>query len=189
MSCKIILGIAILGATCVTLSTVGDAFAGCQCRPAVAQIFEGVGVIVLVRGGGHFAAPRGGAHRVAGNAGARRGGAHATRRIGRASARHRGGHPNVARGVGNTDVGRDDNVRVDRPTTVGVGAAVGAGGVWQRPANYWWRAGGAVVAGAAIGFIDAAAAGAYATSPAPSDNSCWYYTNGSKTEGFWDVCP
>ncbi|HZA33877.1 MAG TPA: hypothetical protein VE505_03060, partial [Vicinamibacterales bacterium] len=44
---------------------------------------------------------------------------------------------------------------------------VPAGG-WYRPPSYWWRPGAAVAAGAALGFVTAAAATAYATSPAPA---------------------
>jgi len=63
-----------------------------------------------------------------------------------------------------------------------------AGG-WYRPPAYWWRPGAAVAAGAALGFVTAAAATAYATSPAPAAGQCWYYTNPQRTQGFWDVCP
>ncbi|MBQ0819856.1 hypothetical protein HPT29_000090 [Microvirga terrae] len=65
---------------------------------------------------------------------------------------------------------------------------VPAGG-WYRPSSYWWRPGAAVAAGAALGFVTAAAATTYATSPAPAAGYCWYYTNSQRTQGFWDVCP
>jgi hypothetical protein len=46
---------------------------------------------------------------------------------------------------------------------------------------------GRLVAGVAIGtVIAAAAAGAAPTPPAP--NLCWYWTNPSKTNGYWDYC-
>jgi hypothetical protein len=77
--------------------------------------------------------------------------------------------------------------------TVARGGAVVRPGVarpgrWVRPANYYWRPGGAIAAGAAIGFVAAATAAAYAGSP-PAPGYCWYYTDPSKTQGFWDVCP
>jgi hypothetical protein len=59
---------------------------------------------------------------------------------------------------------------------------------WVRPAHYWWRPGGAIVAGAAIGFVAAATAVAWA-GPPPAPDACWYYTDPSRTQGFWDVCP
>ena len=59
---------------------------------------------------------------------------------------------------------------------------------WRRPAAYWWRPGAAVAAGAALGFITAAAATAYVGQP-PAPGYCWYYTNPQRTQGFWDVCP
>jgi hypothetical protein len=61
-------------------------------------------------------------------------------------------------------------------------------GRWVRPAGYRWRPGGAIAAGAAIGFVAAAAAAAWA-GPPPGPNLCWYYTDASRRQGFWDVCP
>jgi hypothetical protein len=60
---------------------------------------------------------------------------------------------------------------------------------WARPGWYGWRPGGAIAAGAALGFIAAAGAAAYATSPAPAPGMCWYYTNPYRNAGFWDYCP
>lgn len=59
---------------------------------------------------------------------------------------------------------------------------------WGRPAGYWWGPGGAIAAGAAIGFLTATAAGAFAPAP-PAPRLCWYYTDPSRTAGFWDSCP
>jgi hypothetical protein len=77
-------------------------------------------------------------------------------------------------------------------TVVRRGAVVRPGvarpGVWVRPAHYRWRPGGAIAAGAAIGFVAAATAAAWAGSP-PAPGYCWYYTDPSRTQGFWDVCP
>lgn len=60
--------------------------------------------------------------------------------------------------------------------------------MWSRPAGFWWRPGGAVAAGAAIGFVTAATAAAWAGA-APGPNMCWYYTDSTRTRGFWDACP
>jgi hypothetical protein len=63
----------------------------------------------------------------------------------------------------------------------------GGGVRWARPAHYRWPRGGAIAAGAAIGFVTAATAAAWAgTAPAPG--MCWYYTDPSRTQGFWDYC-
>ncbi|KFC69225.1 hypothetical protein FG93_03271 [Bosea sp. LC85] len=62
-------------------------------------------------------------------------------------------------------------------------------GGWARPAAYWWRPGMAVASGAAIGFVTAAAASAYAASQPPAPGYCWYYTDPQRRQGFWDVCP
>jgi hypothetical protein len=45
-----------------------------------------------------------------------------------------------------------------------------------------------IAAGAAIGFVAAATAAAWAGSP-PAPGYCWYHTDPSRTQGFWDVCP
>ena len=63
------------------------------------------------------------------------------------------------------------------------------GAVWVgRPASYRWGPGGAVAAGAAIGFVTAATASAWAGAP-PQAGLCWFYTDPSRRQGFWDVCP
>jgi hypothetical protein len=61
-------------------------------------------------------------------------------------------------------------------------------GGWVRPGWYGWPVGGAIAAGAAIGFVTAASAAAWAGA-APAPGMCWYYTDPSKTQGFWDYCP
>jgi hypothetical protein len=89
------------------------------------------------------------------------GGVHGGRNV------YRGGH-NVYRGGHNTVV-------------------VGGRGAWGR--GYRWAPGGAIAAGAAIGFVAAASAAAYATTRPPAPGLCWYYTDPSQRSGFWDVCP
>ncbi len=90
---------------------------------------------------------------------------------------------NVNRNVNRT-ANRNVNRNINRTTT---GAAIRPGH-WVRPANYWWRPGGAVAAGAALGVVTAATAAAWA-GPAPAAGYCWYYTDQSRTQGFWDACP
>jgi hypothetical protein len=63
------------------------------------------------------------------------------------------------------------------------GAVVGG---WARP-RYRWAPGGAIAAGAAIGVLAAGAAIAFAGQP-PAPGLCWYYTDPSRTQGFWDQC-
>ena len=67
-----------------------------------------------------------------------------------------------------------------------VGFRGGYYGGWRRP--YAWAPGGAIAAGAAIGVMSAADAAAYATVAAPADGLCWFYTDDSATQGFWDSC-
>jgi hypothetical protein len=66
------------------------------------------------------------------------------------------------------------------------GAGVYRGG-WARPNWYHWGAGGAIAAGAAIGVLATGAAIAYAGQP-PAPGLCWYYTDPSYRQGFWDAC-
>ncbi|WP_234682799.1 hypothetical protein [Bradyrhizobium monzae] len=98
---------------------------------------------------------------------------------------HRGGAAVGPRGTayrGTTAVrGPRGNVAV-RHTT-----AVAGRGAWARPGHYYWPRGGAIAAGAAIGFVTAATAAAWAGA-APAPGMCWYYTDPSRTQGFWDYC-
>jgi hypothetical protein len=113
----------------------------------------------------------------------RRGGVAVGRRGGMAY--HRGGAVVGPRGGAayrrTAVVGPRGNVAV-RSRTV----AVGRGG-WARPGWYGWPRGGAIAAGAAIGFVTAATAAAWAGA-APAPGMCWYYTDPSRTQGFWDYC-
>ncbi len=61
-------------------------------------------------------------------------------------------------------------------------------GVGHRPVHPWWRPGGAIAAGAAIGFVAATTAASWAGSP-PGPTYCWFYTDLTRTNGFWDLCP
>ena len=77
-------------------------------------------------------------------------------------------------------------VRPGGPVARG-GAVVVRPGGWARPSWYRWGPGGAIAAGAALGVVAAGAAVAYGTPPAPG--MCWYYTDMTRTQGFWDYCP
>ena len=69
------------------------------------------------------------------------------------------------------------------------GVVVGPRAAWVgRPGWYRWAPGGAIAAGAAIGFVTAAVAASWAPPP-PQPGLCWYYTDPSRTQGFWDACP
>jgi hypothetical protein len=78
-------------------------------------------------------------------------------------------------------------IRQDSPVIEAYVARRGAV-VRRRPGRYRWAPGGAIAAGAAIGFVTAAAAAAWAGAP-PEPGDCWYYTDASQTQGFWDACP
>ena len=99
---------------------------------------------------------------------------------------------------GGVAVGPRGNAVAYRSRTVVRGPAVrgaavvrpgyrGGGVRWARPATYGWPRGGAIAAGAAIGVVTAATAAAWAGA-APAPGMCWYYTDPSRTQGFWDYC-
>jgi hypothetical protein len=92
---------------------------------------------------------------------------------------------NRAADFNRTDFNRTN---INRDVNVNRGAFAQGAGRWRRPANYWWPVGGAIAAGAAIGYVGANAAYSYAGSP-PGSGYCWFYTDQSQTQGFWDVCP
>jgi hypothetical protein len=69
----------------------------------------------------------------------------------------------------------------------GAGVYRGGYGGWARPGWYHWGPGGAIAAGAAVGVLAAGAAAVYAGSP-PAPGLCWYYTDPSYRQGFWDAC-
>ena len=96
---------------------------------------------------------------------------------------------NVNRNVNrNMSVNRNvnRNVNVNR---VGVGGYHGGvyRGAWVGR-NYRWAPGGAIAAGAAIGVIAAGTAVAWAPPP-PQQGLCWFYTDQTQRNGFWDTCP
>jgi len=111
------------------------------------------------------------------------------------------GHTNVNRSMNhsvnrnvnaNVNVNRNvnRNVHVNAPYHGGIyrgGVYGGAwhGGPWVR--SYGWPVGGAIAAGAAIGFVVAATA-TWAPPP-PQPGLCWYYTDSTQRQGFWDNCP
>jgi len=96
-----------------------------------------------------------------------------------------GGAKGTVKGKKNVNVNVNRNVNVNKGLYSG--RHVYTGGNWVRPGAYWWPRGGAVAAGAALGFVTAAAAVAWAGT-APGPEYCWYYTDPSKRQGFWDYC-
>jgi hypothetical protein len=101
---------------------------------------------------------------------ARRGGGVRTANVGRTGGVNRNINRNVNR-----------NVNINRNIArVGVGGvAVGAVRPWVRRPYF-----GTVVAGVALGTIIAATT----IPPAPSSGLCWFWSNSSRTRGYWDYC-
>ena len=86
----------------------------------------------------------------------------------------------------NVNINKNVNRNVNRNVNVNNRNVVRVGN-WTRPSRYWWGPGGAIAAGAAIGVVTAATAAAWA-GPPPGPDMCWYYTDQSQRQGFWDVC-
>ncbi|MFO1134016.1 MAG: hypothetical protein U1E30_02195 [Rhodoblastus sp.] len=85
--------------------------------------------------------------------------------------------PVARRPVAGPGVGQNRYYRPVRPRPV----------VVVNPRRYW-APGGAIAAGAAVGFLAGAAAASVAGQP-PRSGYCWYYVDATKSKGFWDVCP
>jgi len=149
-----------------------------------AHMDEGMITQVVRRGGG--GGRGGGMHR----GGMHRGGMHhrpgGVQRPGGVHRPPGGMHGNVNRNI-NRNVNRNVNRNINRNVNRNVVRA-GHWGNWARPGRYWWPVGGAVAAGAAMGWISAAAAASWAGA-APGPGLCWYYTDPSRRAGFWDACP
>ncbi len=119
-----------------------------------------------------------------------------------AQMRHGGGHVGGHRGGyhgGHNNVNINRNVNRNVNVNRGVGYHGGAyhggvgyhGGVYRgawvgRP--YRWAPGAAIAAGAAIGVLAVGTAVTWAPPP-PQPGLCWYYSDPSQRNGFWDTCP
>lgn len=82
---------------------------------------------------------------------------------------------------GRAAVGPRGGAVVRRSTVVRLGVRP------MRPSWYRWPPGGAIAADAAIGFVTAGTAAAWAGTP-PAPGYCRCYTDPSQRRGFWDVC-
>jgi hypothetical protein len=93
---------------------------------------------------------------------------------------NRNANVNVNRNVNrnaNVSVNRNRNVNVNR--RVGVGVGVGPVRPWARRPYF-----GTVVGGVALGTIVAATA----IPVVPAPGLCWYWTDATNTQGYWDYC-
>ena len=122
------------------------------------------------------------------HAGVRAGGGRARAAAGRAGGgRAYGGRASVARGAGpgrrpvagRPNIHRNTNINVRRTNVTVVGRPVRAWGA--RP--YY----GTIVGGVALGTVIAVAA-ANAAPAAPAAGLCWYWSDSSRTQGYWDYC-
>lgn len=77
-----------------------------------------------------------------------------------------------------------------KPSSAGVIAQeIRGGGGFRRMGPEGFGVGRDFAGRRAIGWLAGADALAVATSPAPDDDSCWYYTDPSQSAGYWGDCP
>src|ERR1700748_2779220 len=158
-SSKLFFKIPVLVVSAIALALTGNAMTVAPASAALAgmgraalpdQVKEDGPLIQVRRGGGG-----GGRHMGGGGGG---------RHMGGGGGRHYagGGRPGMGRPGGRPGGGR---AGVGRPGVGRPGVVAGGRGRWVRPARYTWRPGGAIAAGAAIGFVTAAAAASWAGAP------------------------
>lgn len=175
--------IVVAAASALAMTDIAAAFA----IPATPFADAGGAQPTLARAGGfHGGGHHGGGH-WGGRPGGHAGGGHWGGRPGGGHGGHWGGH---AGGHAGGHWGGHGGHWAGRPGYHGGawGRPGGYYGGWNRP-YYGWNPGGAIAAGAAIGFLTAATATAYAASRPPAPGLCWYYTDPSRRAGFWDYCP
>jgi hypothetical protein len=154
----------------------------------------------MAGGRGHAGRSRGGrSHAGRSHAGRSHAGRSHAGRAGNRSVKGTANRSRSHKGTANRNANRNTNRNVNRNTNRNVNRNVNTrysgwtrGHAWNwhgwaRPIGYSWAPGAAIAAGAAIGWVSAATAYAWAGAP-PATGMCWYYTDASRTHGFWDVC-
>jgi hypothetical protein len=81
--------------------------------------------------------------------------------------------------AGRPAVNRNTNVNVRRTNVTAVGRPVRG---WSARPHY-----GTIVAGVALGTVIGVAVANAAPTP-PAANLCWYWSDASRTQGYWDYC-
>jgi hypothetical protein len=81
--------------------------------------------------------------------------------------------------AGRPTVNRNTNVNVRRTNVTVIGRPVR---VWNARPHY-----GTIVAGVALGTLIGVAVANTAPTP-PAANLCWYWSDASRTQGYWDYC-
>jgi hypothetical protein len=100
--------------------------------------------------------------------------------VARGAARGSGRSATAHRGVSaNRNVHANRNVKVNRNVHRNVHVGVGVVRPWVRRPYF-----GTVVGGVALGTLIAVTA----VPPAPAPGLCWYWTDASQTQGYWDYC-
>lgn len=104
----------------------------------------------------------------------------------RGATARRGANVNVNRGA-NVNVKRGANVNVKRGANVNVRG--GNTVVVRRPVRVWAPRPyyGTVVAGVTLGIFTTVAVAAMAPPP-PAANLCWFWSDSTQTQGYWDYC-
>jgi len=85
--------------------------------------------------------------------------------------------------------GVNSGIRPGMQTGIRPGFQPGFAGTGAIPGGYGWGPNSAIASGVARGVLPASKANPMVAGQQPAPGYCWYYTNRSRTRGFWDVCP
>ena len=80
-------------------------------------------------------------------------------------------------------------IRPGMQTGIRPGYQPGYAGTGAIPGGYGWGPNSAIASGVARGVLPASKTNPMVAGQQPAPGYCWYYTNRSRTRGFWDVCP
>jgi hypothetical protein len=80
-------------------------------------------------------------------------------------------------------------IRPGMQTGIRPGYQPGYAGTGAIPGGYGWGPDSAIASGVARGVLPASKTNPMVAGQQPAPGYCWFYTNRSRTRGFWDVCP
>ncbi|MEH2513978.1 hypothetical protein V1291_005332 [Nitrobacteraceae bacterium AZCC 1564] len=85
--------------------------------------------------------------------------------------------------------GVNSGIRPGMQTGIRPGFQPGFAGTGAIPGGYGFGPRSAIASGVARGVLPASKTNPMVAGQQPAPGYCWYYTNRSRTRGFWDVCP
>ncbi|WP_424630762.1 hypothetical protein [Bradyrhizobium sp. SYSU BS000235] len=85
--------------------------------------------------------------------------------------------------------GVHSGIRPGMQTGIRPGYQPGYAGTGAIPGGYGFGPNSAIASGVARGVLPPSKTNPMVAGQQPAPGYCWYYTNRSRTRGFWDVCP